>query len=103
MKKYIFCLTITVLSMALLPAGLKASPDSARTQTATIQSEKAERLIHRLEEIKAIDKSTLSRTERKALRKEVRSIDTELRGLSGGIYISVGALILILLLLIILF
>lgn len=49
-----------------------------------------------------IDRSTLSRAERKALRVEVRSIKKEMAALSGGVYISVGAILLIALLLILL-
>lgn len=60
------------------------------------------RLSQRLEEIKEMDRSTLSRAERKALRVEVRSIKKEMAALSGGVYISVGAILLIALLLILL-
>jgi hypothetical protein len=59
-------------------------------------------LINRLEEIKTIDKSAMSFNEKQALRKEVRSIDKSLHDY-GGVYISVGALLLIILLIIILF
>lgn len=87
------------LSMTFVPNELKAASDSLKTQSSN-QAAQAEMLINRLEELKSIDRSTLSRTERKALRKEVRSIDKELRGFSGGIYLSVGAIILILVLLV---
>ncbi len=60
-----------------------------------------ERLIKRLEEIKAMDLEGMSRSEKRALRKEVKSIEKTM-GASGGIYISAGALILIIILLIIL-
>ncbi|AWI27303.1 hypothetical protein HYN49_12530 [Flavobacterium pallidum] len=59
-------------------------------------------LLDRLEEIKAMDKSDMSRAERKALRKEVRAIKSELRSTGGGVYLSVGAIIIIILLLILL-
>ena len=61
------------------------------------------RLSQRLEEIKEMDRSTLSRAERKALRVEVRSIKKEMAAMSGGVYISVGANLLNSLLLILLF
>jgi len=47
-------------------------------------------------------KSNLNSTEKKNLRKEVRTIRKELRENNGGVYLSVGAVIIILLLLIIL-
>lgn len=60
------------------------------------------KLISRLEEIDSMEKKGLTTAEKKELRKEVRSIKEELRRLGGGVYISVGAILIILLLLIIL-
>jgi hypothetical protein len=54
-----------------------------------------------LDEIKAMDKSELTRLERKALRVEVREIKSAVRASGNGIYISLGAIIIILLLIII--
>jgi hypothetical protein len=55
-----------------------------------------------LNEIKALDKSNLSSLEKKELRKEVLSAKKQLKELSGGVYISIGAIIIIILLLILL-
>ena len=63
---------------------------------------RAIQLNERLEAIRALDNSTLSVSEKRALRKEVKSIKKELAVKSGGIYLSVGAAILIALLLILL-
>ena len=60
----------------------------------------AKTLMHRLEEIKSMDRSNMTRTEKKALRKEVKSIKKELATSGGGVYLSVGAIIIIILLLI---
>ena len=62
----------------------------------------AMQLKERLDEIRALDSRTLSVSEKRALRKEVKSIKKELAVKSGGIYLSVGAAILIALLLILL-
>jgi len=59
-----------------------------------------QQLTNRLIEIKNMDKSHLTSTERKELRKEVKEIRRERK--SNGIYLSVGAIIIIALLLIIL-
>lgn len=59
-------------------------------------------LLDRLAEIKAIDKSELKSAERKELRGEVREIKSTLRAAGNGLYISTGAIIIILLLIIIL-
>jgi len=49
-----------------------------------------------------MDKSNLSGAEKKELRKEVKSLKKEVRSSGRGIYLSVGAAIIIVLLLIIL-
>jgi len=49
-----------------------------------------------------MDKSSLTATEKKDLRKELRSLKKEVRKNSNGIYISVGAIIIVILLLILL-
>jgi hypothetical protein len=49
-----------------------------------------------------MNKSELKSAEKKNLRKEVKSISHRLREISGGVYISVGALIIIVVLLIVL-
>src|SRR5204862_5342667 len=64
-----------------------------------IDAAEAQKLINRLEEIKAMDKSKLTRAERRALKKEVRAARKRLES-SGGVYLSVGVLIVIILLLI---
>lgn len=66
------------------------------------ESAQAEALITRLDEIKTMSKSELSGTQKKALRKEVRGIKHELKQQTQGVYLSVGAIIVIALLLILL-
>lgn len=72
------------------------------TAPAENRSEEAVRLNKRLEEIREMDKSRLSKAEKKALRGEVRMIKKELATMRGGVYLSVGAILLIALLLILL-
>jgi hypothetical protein len=59
-------------------------------------------MLNRLEEIKAMDKSSLKSSEKKELRKEVREIKSDLKASGNGVYFSVGAIIIIILLLILL-
>jgi hypothetical protein len=54
----------------------------------------------RVNEIKAMDKSTLTKSERKALKKELRDMNKEAKAIKGGVYLSVGAIIIIILILI---
>jgi hypothetical protein len=58
-------------------------------------------MLNRLEEIKDMDKSALTHVEKKSLRKEVRTIKADLRASGNGFYISAGAVIIILLILLI--
>ncbi|RPA69699.1 hypothetical protein EF405_06795 [Cyclobacteriaceae bacterium YHN15] len=59
-------------------------------------------LIDRLEEIKEMDKSSLTKAEKKDLRIELRDTKEEIKRNNGGVYLSVGALLLVIILLIIL-
>lgn len=61
---------------------------------------RARQLTERLNEIREISRSELSKSERKELRKEVREIRKEMKAISGGVYLSVGAIIIIILVLI---
>jgi hypothetical protein len=74
-------------------------PESGAAKT---ESGRAEVLMQRLEVIKGMDKSDMSRLEKKGLRKEVRAIKKEMKVISGGVYLSVGAIIIVILLLILL-
>ena len=75
---------------------------SQTNSTEKTESLRGQQLMQRLEEIKAMDKSELSRLEKKSLRKEVTSIKKEMKTMSGGVYLSVGAIIIVILLLILL-
>lgn len=78
-----------------------ANPVEATPVTAAESAEaRNERLMKRLEEIKAMDIESMSRSEKRALRKEVKHIEKTMA--TGGVYISVGALIIIILLVILL-
>lgn len=61
---------------------------------------RAQQIETRLIEIRKMDKTNLTSNEKKELRKEVKELRKEAR--SGGIYLSVGAIIIIILLLILL-
>ncbi len=101
MKKIILCSLTSFLAFTFIPSEAKATTNPVKTEIPTATTKI--NLITRLDEIKTMDKSTLNNAEKKALRKEVRSIDKSLRDVSGGVYISVGALLLIILILILIF
>ena len=63
---------------------------------------KYEQLEQRLMQIKNMSKENLTSSDKKELRKEVKGIKKEMRASKNGVYLSVGAIIIIALLLIIL-
>lgn len=105
MRKSHVCLMAAFLLLTVFSTELKAENKTEVTSAATtlpVESTEVKVLLSRLDEINAMDKSGMKPSEKKELRKEVRSIKSELNELGGGVYISVGAIIIILLLLIIL-
>jgi hypothetical protein len=71
------------------------------------QQERVLFIVHRTEEIAAMDRTTLTKAERKELREEIRALRNEAQAINaaaGGtvIYISTGLIIIILLLIILL-
>lgn len=93
------------LLVMLIMASFTAFPSDLHPLTPPVR-ENSEQRVHqletRLEEIRSMDKSTLSRAEKKELRMEVHAIKKEMKTMAGGVYFSIGALIIIGLLLIIL-
>jgi len=100
MKKTRLYLMILMLSLGVFTA-MNASEINPAPESTEIPAE-VKVLLDRLEEIKNMDRSELERAEKKALRKEVRAIKSQIRSTGNGIYITSGALIIILILIIIL-
>ena len=104
MKKTRLYLMIMMLSFGAF-ATVNASEKNPNTEPTEIPEEipaEIKVMLDRLDVIKNMDKSGLERAEKKALRKEVRAIKSEIRSSGNGVYISGGAIIIILLLIIIL-
>lgn len=105
MKKKIYLLS-TALMLTFSAGQLKAAavttePVAKEVALTDEQKEaKLEVIKERVEEIKAMDKSQLSKEEKKELKTELKTMKTQARALGGGIYLSVGAIIIIILLLI---
>ena len=90
MKKITFYVMITILSLTVFPNQIIAKeivPTAISNTNKEIPAE-VKVLLDRLNEIKAMDKSALTRVEKKALRKEVRSIKSTLRSSGNGVYLS---------------
>lgn len=75
--------------------------EPAKKLTDEAIAKRMEEMRERVEEIKSLDRSKLTKKERKALRQELREMNKEAKELGQrGIYISFGAIIIIILLLI---
>ena len=97
---------LSFLSPGQLMAKNSNKVSSDATMNTTVTSAETEASMVRLNEIKTMDKSELSSSEKKELRTETRAIKNDMkansRSSSGGLYVSVGAAIIIVLLLVLL-
>jgi hypothetical protein len=102
MKKLPLYLMMMMLSLSIFPSTIFASEKNVTAENAKTKEVPAEVkvMLNRLEEIKAMDKSEMKASEKKELRKEVRTIKANLAASNNGVYLSVGAIIIIILLLI---
>lgn len=109
MKRIIYTLSLTgALMLGAASQNLRAeglpTADAVKKEAVLTDEQKEQRLEmikSRVEEIKAMDKSHLTRQERKELRKELKEMKEQARVLTGGgVYLSVGAIIIIILVLI---
>lgn len=99
MKKFIKVLSLLAILVIASPANSFASA----TEPVVISKEaEIKRLNDRLEEIRALDSKSMTREQKRVLRKEVRSIKKEMAVVGGGVYLSVAAILIIALLLILL-
>ena len=99
MKKIIYPLLLLVTLTFNLNFAVAAG-DKPKTELTAEQRAELNRIISRVDEIKAMDKSKLTREEKKELRKELKEMKKKANSMSGGVYLSVGAIIIINLLLI---
>lgn len=102
-KSMLLALMLT-LSVVFVQAASVAPGKGTKARVAAMSEEqklaRLEKIKVRAEEMKDMDKSQLSRAEKKALRKEARELKKEAKEMKGGVYLSVGAIIIIILLLI---
>lgn len=105
MKKLIMTLATGMLVFSVLPVQAEVTrPEIVSiAKTEVTESPEVTALINRVNEIKEMDKSTLSFSEKRELRSELRDIKKEVNRRSGSvIYVSTGLILLIILLIILL-
>ena len=102
MKKTL-CIALFVMLVTSIPTYAASGTNPIKEKVANMTTEekklRAEEIKRRVYEIRDMDKSDLTRADRKALRVELREMKKEARAIQG-IYLSVGAIIIIILLLI---
>ena len=100
MKSKLYLLTALIIFS--LSGSVANAKDSKPTKALTEQQQaRVVQMEARVLEIRSMDKSNLSRAERKQLRQELVSMNKEAKAVTGGgLYLSVGAIIIIILLLI---
>ncbi|HET8859115.1 hypothetical protein [Marivirga sp.] len=102
MKNLKVYITVLAIAFSFFPVSLKA--DSARNvnkaDSSAAMQIRSQVLMNRIVEIKDMNFSDMDRTEKKELAEEVTAAKKELKALGGGVYLSVGAIILIALVLI---
>ncbi|EON74768.1 hypothetical protein ADIS_4787 [Lunatimonas lonarensis] len=99
MKTIAYFLSLVFLVTSLAPAAV--AKDVKEENSLTPEEElRLEEISERVAEIRAMDFAKMSKAEKRELRKELREINKETKALSGGVYLSVGAIIVILLILI---
>jgi Skp family chaperone for outer membrane proteins len=110
MKKKIYLLMTTLmLSFVAFTSNAATVNDGGvnykeyyATKTAEERNARVEEIKTRVEEIRSMDKSDLTKAERKELRAELKDLKKEANAAAtgGGVYLSVGAIIIIILVLI---
>lgn len=93
---------ILYTSLLLFVTSIVSMPVQAgQLEVKTSHAEQATVMLHRLETIKEMNVESMSSVQRKELKNEVQMIHKNLKALDGGIYLSVGAIIVILLIILI--
>ena len=104
MKKLIAYFIAALMLVAFTPIqSIAAEKEPISFSTAKKESPELKALINRVNEINAMDRSTMSRSEKREIRKELRAIKREVNKHDGGgaVYISGGLLLLIIILIIV--
>ncbi len=97
-------LYVSALLLVIFASASTAKPSAKPSELTPAQQVRIQQIDIRVHEIKAMDKSKLSAQERKAIRKEIVQLKKEMGGIAtGGVYLSVAAIIIILLVLILIF
>ena len=103
MKKFAYYLSLMFFLAAFAPAAMANDnkPATDKTQLTAEQQAKLSEIEGRVAEIKAMDCTEMTSVARKEVKNDLRELKNEAMRVGGGVYISVGAIILILILILI--
>ena len=104
MKKITLVLMTACLSLAFIPMASFAGnvDNTGLVNTTTPPSANTNAIVLRINEIKNMDRSNMSSSEKKALRKELRAIKRDNRRPHSGVYLTIVVLLIVIVLLILL-
>jgi hypothetical protein len=103
MKKTIFIALLAIFSLSAAPAfAAKTSANATTEATTKLTEEEVSNYRARVEEIREMDKSELSSTEKKELKSELKDIKETMRKDGSYIYIGGSTLLVIIIILLIL-
>jgi hypothetical protein len=95
MKKLAYFLSLVFLLTAFAPAAM--ADGGKEPTTLSLEDElRLEELNQRVLEIKAMSFAEMTKAEKKEIRSELREINKEAKRVGGGVYISAGAIIILL-------
>jgi chorismate synthase len=80
--------------MAFVPEAQAFKKDKEKTELTAEQKQRVIEIEHRVEEIQAMDFSAMDKAERKKVKSELKAMKKEARDIGGGLYVSVGAIII---------
>jgi len=86
--------------MVIADSGDKSDVIKDKTELTEAQQERLAEMEARVAVIKSMDFHEMSKNERKDIREELKSMKAESRDIGNGIYLSVGAIVIVLLILI---
>lgn len=96
MEKYIICGIIALFILAFIPSKVVELQEISATtvNVAQTDTDESEVLLTRLNEIREIDRSAISRSEQMELRNEVREINEKINNNNRVVFLSVATLLL---------
>ena len=110
MKKIIFLVSLMIFTLSASTAfATKSDPEGVSDKTTPpvktenkLTEEEMIRLKTRVEEIRDMDKTNMTTSEKRELKKELKGIKENVRNSGGYVYIGAGTLILLIILVILL-